>query len=1109
MYIFPFTIKLKTKNAMKRLLLFTITSLVAITCVAEDKAYGLFDSSTNTLTLYFGEMTDGGLVPVTNEWKECAKSVEHVVIDATCLQMKVSSTSSWFQNMPVTEFTGIENLNTSSVVNMEYMFAGCKKLTSLDVSHFDTSKVTSMSYMFQDCSSLTSLDVSNFNIERVSTMYGMFSGCSSLISINLDGFNPKNVGYLSGLFKNCSSLREVDLSSFTSLRGRIDGMFEGCKQLRRADISSFTFNYERTPSSFGNFFKDCTRLAEVVIGPDIAWTASSFRNFQNCNKLKTVRMTGDVPAQLASGFFAELGTAQDPVFLDVPEEYRANYEAQIANGMFLGGYFTFEPDLRQGYAVMDQSVGTLTFFYGEKPEGSHVYDISNGDELPTWHSDSPELVKTVVFDQSFQNVYPTSTYSWFRDMTQLHEIRNRDYFHTQDVESMAYMFAGCTSLNYDGNMSVRFDNTESLLTTEGMFAGCTGVTTIDLGDRYFTTATVTNMRDMFAGCTDLQKIEFSVSFSTGNVTQHEGMFSGCPLTTISFYGGQPPASTKSDLFAGLGTEDNPLLLHVGRSLRHLYEALMVDGKYFGGYLALQYGYAELNEASGQLTFRYDFMPKAPDNGVFVYNADEAAETPGWLGEPLTDDLAGPYTRSDIIRTIVFDESFAQAEPVATTRWFCSLKNLTGIEGMEYINSGAVTDASYMFACNTSLTDADMRSLRTGSVTNMSHMFYGCTNLKNITLGSAFSTGKVTDNSEMFTGCTMLNSVTIDGFLGQKMKSDIFSGIGSQQTPAMLNVSDWLTDYYGNLIGSDGEYFGGYFNVSGFVPDAPEDTLALLSLDTGTRHLVSVSSGYYYKGVFTYDDFGRVVNYKLPTEEYQVKYTKNRIVITACFDELKDMMIISLANGRIVSGRTISFGSQSATKLWKVFYDAEGYRASDSIYSEQSGTLMEWGEYTWTDDNMTKTEYYRAGSNGNPGYRIVDWNATFGNTTSQPILRALLGMNFNYSDAKPDLYIFYQGSVMYPYIGTLSRYLPEKVMNTNFTYETNEEGDIAIVKTDGYTWLQLEWEGEPPTPSGIALVSTTPSCSDNAYYSMSGVRTDSPRRGGIYLHNGKKIIVRDR
>ncbi|MCC9081972.1 DUF285 domain-containing protein [Enterococcus faecium] len=69
----------------------------------------------------------------------------------------------------LTEIEGLNQLDTSNVTNMSYMFQGMSNLTSLDLSSFDISKVTDMSYMFYN-NGVTSLDLSGFDTSKVTDM---------------------------------------------------------------------------------------------------------------------------------------------------------------------------------------------------------------------------------------------------------------------------------------------------------------------------------------------------------------------------------------------------------------------------------------------------------------------------------------------------------------------------------------------------------------------------------------------------------------------------------------------------------------------------------------------------------------------------------------------------------------------------------------------------------------------------------------------------------------------------------------------------------------------------------------------------------------------------
>ena len=88
---------------------------------------------------------------------------------------------------------GLKTLTLEKSLTVYELFAGCSKLTSLDVSNFDTSSVTNMNSMFYNCSSLTSLDVSNFDTSKVTSMNEMFRSCKGLTSLDVSNFDTSNV----------------------------------------------------------------------------------------------------------------------------------------------------------------------------------------------------------------------------------------------------------------------------------------------------------------------------------------------------------------------------------------------------------------------------------------------------------------------------------------------------------------------------------------------------------------------------------------------------------------------------------------------------------------------------------------------------------------------------------------------------------------------------------------------------------------------------------------------------------------------------------------------------------------------------------------------------
>ena len=67
------------------------------------------------------------------------------------------SCAGWFRDMVKLEkITGTEKIHTHNVKDMSYMFYGCEKLKTLEISFWNVNKVENMTEMFGEC---TALDV--------------------------------------------------------------------------------------------------------------------------------------------------------------------------------------------------------------------------------------------------------------------------------------------------------------------------------------------------------------------------------------------------------------------------------------------------------------------------------------------------------------------------------------------------------------------------------------------------------------------------------------------------------------------------------------------------------------------------------------------------------------------------------------------------------------------------------------------------------------------------------------------------------------------------------------------------------------------------------------
>ena len=138
-------------------------------------------------------------------WIEKRNEIRKVVFSPSFKRVTdIKCTKGWFwQCENLTTIVGLENLNTSNVVNMGSMFNFCEKLTSLNLSHFNTSKVEDMSTMFAFCESLYSLDLTSFNTNALKNMSFMFVLCRSLKTVIVSDtkWNAKLNGY--NMFEKC------------------------------------------------------------------------------------------------------------------------------------------------------------------------------------------------------------------------------------------------------------------------------------------------------------------------------------------------------------------------------------------------------------------------------------------------------------------------------------------------------------------------------------------------------------------------------------------------------------------------------------------------------------------------------------------------------------------------------------------------------------------------------------------------------------------------------------------------------------------------------------------------------------------------------------------
>ena len=696
--------------------------------------------------------------------------VTNAKFDISFVNARPISTYSWFQVM--NKLTTIENLvylNTSEVTDMKYMFANCSRLKTLELSNFNTEKVTTMKGMFSGCSSLTTIYAGDWNTDAVTESSNMFSDCSTKLvgsaGTAWSSSNPTDKTYAHidggssnpGYFSESQPYAVLNGNTLTFYADGLQGEKTGTifsiptgtndpgwytEEVITKVVFDPSFATARPTSTYGWFY-DLTNLTtiegiEYLNTSEVTTMQSMFRN----TKLTTIDLSYFNTANVTdmSAMFAEnsrlttilaganwsVGKVRNGSFMfsDCPKlvggagtSWNENHTdvsyAHIDGGAGNPGYFTSPPP----YAVLSEDETTLSFYYDglDGLKTGTVYSLNQGTETPAWYTNNKSgLITTVVFDPSFADARPATTKDWFVAMVNLVNIEGLDYLNTSEVTNMVSMFSRCEKLE---SVDVSGFDTRKVTTMHSMFNECNALKTLDLTS--FDVSQVTNMQQLFCNCSSLTTIYAASNWNEGFSGNSSLMFKGC-----------------TSLVGGAGTEWE-------ESLPDNFSYAQIDrGEMDPGYFTAK-PYAVYDQDTQLLTLYNDGKLYEKTGKKFFLNASDE-NAPGWV------EVA------NVIKKVVFDETFASARPTSAKEWFYGMYNLQEIEGLEHLNTSEVTNMESMFS-RIPLVELDLSHFDTHKVTNMLYMFWECQEIKTIYVGDDWNTDNVTEANGwgMFYDCRNL------------------------------------------------------------------------------------------------------------------------------------------------------------------------------------------------------------------------------------------------------------------------------------------------------------------------------------------------------------------
>ena len=656
-----------------------------------------------------------------------------------------TSSSTWMRRM----FAGcssmtnldVSKLKTENVTNMLGMFEYCSNLTTLDVSHFNTEKVTEMGEMFYECSALTSLDVSHFNTANVTNMWGMFNDCSSLTTLDVSHFDTKNVTSMTRMFDNCKLLTNLDVSHFnTDSLTALGGMFRGCSSLTNLEVNSFNTS---NVLYMWSMFQDCTSLTSLDLGGfntgnvieiqkmfagcssltsldvshfDTKNVTSMSRMFQGCTNLTSLELSGFNTANVTdmSGMFVGCSNLK---ILNLSLFNTQNVTNM--NGMFLGCSGLTNLDI-SGFNTANVTnmnsmfglCGSLTTLDLSNFNTAKVKDMQNmfrqSQQLKTiyvgdgWSTASVEKGDSIFYQcTSLIGGAGTVYDANHTDYTYAHidgGASNPGYFTDKNAAPVAT--AEPYAVLSDNNTLLTFFYDDQKAARGGMSVGPFGyyedvpwysqresITFAEFDPSFANCTTLTSTTKWFYGCWNMVSISGIQYLKTDNVTDMSSMFERCfNLTSLDL--------------SNFNTENVTDMHSMFDSCSRL---------------------ASLNVSSFNTN-------KVTNMGLMFSACYEltSLDVSGFNTDNVTD-MHGMFGGSS---------------------------GLTSLD-LSNFKTDKVTTMFLMFEGCSGLTSLDLSSFNTENVTKFSNMFKDCSNLKTIYVGNDWNTSKAEEGAGMFLNCTSL------------------------------------------------------------------------------------------------------------------------------------------------------------------------------------------------------------------------------------------------------------------------------------------------------------------------------------------------------------------
>ena len=714
--------------------------------------------NTYTGQVYTGIETNTGINFSSARWFNQRSSVKLArIADGQVIAPK--SCAGWFYGCSnMTTFESAEQLDTSAVTNMYYMFGSCSAMTEPPaMGSWNTSAVTKMDYMFYGCSAMAmSPAVGSWDTSAVTNMSYMFYNCSAMTEPPaVGGWNTSKVANMSYMFYNCSAMMESPAvgSWNTWAVTNMGYMFNGCSKVSSLDVSGWDFS-------------------KVIY-------SSYYLGLQRCSALRELKVPAGakisgLPEHVAQGDYVETWGNADR---GITGSTAANLVTTVNAGNGAGTW-TWDPIPENGlaYGILD-SAGTLTLFRSKNiytaGTGQTVTDVMGntytgqvytGVETNTgtnytsarWYNQRSSVKLARIADG--QVIAPKSCAGWFYGCSKMTVFDGAERLDTSAVTNMSAMFQSCSSMTEQPsvgnwnvsavtNMSYMFSgcskmaeppavggwNTSAVTDMYQMFYGCSAITEPPAVGSW-DTGKVTNMGNIFAWCSAMTEPPSVGSWNTSAVTSMGGMFNSCSAMT------EPPS---------VGSWDTSAVTGMGNMFSNCSK--MTEPPSVGNWNTSKV------TSMGNMFSNCSTMTESPVVGSWDTSAvTSMGDMFSGCSKMVEAPSVGSWNTSKVTNmSAMFQSCNAMTEPPAVGNW----------------NTSAVTNMSFMFSGCWAMTEPPaVGSWSTGSVTGMNSMFQSCSSMTESPSVGNWNTSAVTNMASMFLDCSKMMSLDMSGWAFSKVTS---------------------------------------------------------------------------------------------------------------------------------------------------------------------------------------------------------------------------------------------------------------------------------------------------------------------------------------------------